>query len=238
MKLLTHNAVVHVVATFMQRAGMQASIKAVGFDPAGSRLAPDIVVHTDEGIKLIDVTIHNPLAAMRMGREDPVRECKSSAATLRAAEREKLHKYRGLETDHIKIVPFALTFHGGVGDVAKEVLSLGWVKRRLAGANLRKLADQFRRAVSCAIVRGNADAFARFNAPVRARERARVAVQVDGLVDRWLGERRAAAEAAAAAAGAAPGAGAGAEPGAGQGAADAAAEDGVSDASSLSGDGF
>jgi hypothetical protein len=233
MKLFTHNSVVHVVATFMQRAGLQASIKAVGFDPAGSRQAPDLVVHTDEGIKLIDVTIHNPLAALRMGadgRGADLGGCRSSVATLRAAEREKLYKYRGLETDHIKIVPFALTFHGGVGDVAKKVLSLGWVKRKLAGGDKRKLADQFRRAVSCAIVRGNADAFARFNEPVRARLRAREAVHVVERIDLWLAERRVAEEAAAA--GAAPGA----ELGAGAGAEDAPAEDVISDASSASGD--
>jgi hypothetical protein len=228
-KLLTHNAVVHVLANFLQSAGLQASIKAVGFDPAGSRLAPDLVVHTDEGIKLIDVTIHNPLAALRMGPGDPdLGGCRSSKAALNAAELEKLNKYRALETDNIKVVPFALTFHGGVGQVAKEVMSLGWVKHNLAGGDKRVLADQLRRAVSCAIVRGNADAFARFNEPVRARLRARDALQVEERVGLWLEERRARQEAAAAAA-AAPEAGAGAGLGGGAG---ADADDAVSDASS------
>jgi hypothetical protein len=49
--------------------------------------------------------------------------CRRSRAALEAAEREKLAKYRALETDNIKVVPFALTFHGGIGLVAKEVMS-------------------------------------------------------------------------------------------------------------------
>ncbi len=45
--------------------------------------------------------------------------------------------------------------------------------------------------MSCAILRGNADAFARFNEPVRsrARFRAREALQVEERVGRWIGEQ-------------------------------------------------
>ncbi len=110
------------------------------------------------------------------GGDPDLSGCRSSRAALEAAEQEKLAKYRALETDNIQVVPFALIFHGGVGLVAKEVMSLGWVKRKPVGGKMRVLSDQLRRAVSCAIVRGNADAFARFNEPVRARFRAREAL--------------------------------------------------------------
>ena len=119
-----------------------------------------------------------------------------------------------------------LPCQGGVGLVAKEVMSLGWVKRKPVGGDKRVLSDQLRRAVSCAIVRGNADAFARFNEPVRARFRAREALQVEERVVRWIGEQGEDGVPAAA-----PEVGAGAERDVGAG----AEADVVSDASSATG---
>ena len=196
MKLHTHNTVVNAVTTSLQHAGLQASIKAVGFDPQGSRMAPDILVHTREGIKLIDVTIYNPLSALRMEPEIEVKNCQSSEEALAGAEQRKLTKYRGLETDHTKVVPFALTFHGGVGKLASNVMSLAWAEDQLNEKQVKALSDQFRRAVACAIVRGNADAFRKFNEPVRQRQLAREGARAEAHIGQWLNERREAAAAA------------------------------------------
>jgi hypothetical protein len=115
----------------------------VGFDPSGSRLAPDITVHTDEGIKLIDVTIYNPLAALRM--HPTVDTSGTSKAVLQQAENTKRRKYRGLETASVQVIPFVMTFHGGVGNVAKAVLSLEWVKKKFSERKFEVLSDGFRR---------------------------------------------------------------------------------------------
>lgn len=107
-------------------------------------------------------------------------------------------------TDNIKVVPFALTFHGGVGKLASKVMSLEWALGDYNGKKIKMLSDQFRRAIACAVVKGNTDAFYRFNEPVRARLAAREEEKVGAHLAQWL-EAAAAARAAAALAEAAGG---------------------------------
>ena len=170
-----------------QHAGHLTSTRAVGYAPDGSRMAPDIQVFTDHKTYLIDVTMHNPLAAMRMDEPhgDPLRGCTGTRACLAAAAQGKLDKYAGLVTANIEVVAFAVSPQGGVGEAAARVMSLAMADRT-SDSDRQRLSDLFQRAVSCAIVRGNAAAFRSFNEPVRRASAEAGQDRVQAFVDRWV----------------------------------------------------
>ena len=65
---------------------------------------------------------------------------------------------------------------------------------------LKMLSDQFRRAVACAIAKGNTDTLKRFNGPVRERLAEREEARADAHVEQWTAaqQEEAARDAAAA----------------------------------------
>ena len=174
LKLEQHEELVRAYARFYRMAGLQVTTHAVGFDPAGTRRAPDLTVYTSKGVLLLDVTTWNGMSSTDLTSADPLHGCKSADLTLRTAEAAKMAKYNELQRGNVRVVPLAHTVFGAVGTQCAKVIRFEEVKATVPGMPpdyTKRLSDLLRRAVSCAIARGNARIFAQQSSLLHAIDR-------------------------------------------------------------------
>ena len=110
-----HNAVVDRVCSWATSLGMrEPRSESRGVDDDERR--PDIKVRVGASTYLLDVTVRNPTAPSncKLG-------AKGSLAVAKAAEQEKVAKYKELaEREKTAFVPFAIESFGGMGQAASR----------------------------------------------------------------------------------------------------------------------